>query len=207
MSLASKLRNFSEKKYVGPIESFNYVHVGLLVYYLGEQAPKSRSEIAEFLDIGEGSVRTVLKRLKEKALINITRAGVFLSRKGVKLFSEFKLIFPILTEVSYGLLSLDGFSVIVLIKSKRDKVSYGIEQRDIAIKYGAKGAMTLTYKNEHFMIPGEDENCEMLFPNKDWAKIHMALQPEEGDVIIICSAEKVQEAYLGCFAAALTLIQ
>ena len=207
MSLVTKLRNISEKKYVGPIESFDYVHVGLLVYYLGEQAPKSRSDIADFLGLGEGAIRTILKRLKEKALINITREGVLLSKKGVKLFSEFKLIFPILTEGSYGLLSLDGLNVVVLIKSKGDKVSYGIEQRDTAIKYGAKGAMTLTYENGHFMIPGEDENCEVLFPNKDWERIRVKIQPEDGDVIIICSAKKVQKAYLGCFAAALTLIQ
>ncbi|MGQ9780893.1 MAG: DUF4443 domain-containing protein [Nitrososphaeria archaeon] len=207
MSLEVRLKRIAERRYVGPSESFDHVFVGILIYYLGERAPRSRSEIAKFLGLGEGSVRTILKRLKRKSLINVTKEGVFLSDKGKELFSELKRTFPVITKGSRGLLSLDGFTVIVLAKSMDGKVSHGIEQRDMAIRYGAKGAMTLTYQNGHFEIPGESGDCEAMFPSEDWSRIRASVHPENGDVIVVCGADTIQSAYLGCFSAALTLLQ
>ena len=205
MTLRSRLQELSEKKYIGHIESFNYVYIGLLIYWLGEHAPRSRSEISNFLTLGEGSVRTMLRRLKEKDMIRVTREGVYLSDNGSSFFSALKTAFPILTEGSFGSLSLGRFSVIVRVDKGKEKVSHGIEQRDESIRYGAKGAITLIYEEGHFMIPGEGEDCEVLYPQETWEKIRMSTNPKNGDIIIICSAESIQRAYLGCFAAALTL--
>ena len=204
MTLKSRLQALSEKKYIGPLESFDYVYIGLLIYWLGENAPKSRSEISDFLGLGEGSIRTMLRRLKEKGMINITREGVRLSDSGLVFFSKLKTIFPTFKEGSFGSLSLGKFSVIVRVDKGKEKVSHGIEQRDESIRYGAKGAITLVYENGHFMIPG-GEDCEALYPQETWEKIRMSTGPKSGDIIIICSAESIQRAYLGCFAAALTL--
>jgi len=204
MTLKSRLQALSEKKYIGPLESFDYVYIGLLIYWLGENAPKSRSEISDFLGLGEGSIRTMLRRLKEKGMINITREGVRLSDSGLVFFSKLKTIFPTFKEGSFGSLSLGKFSVIVRVDKGKEKVSHGIEQRDESIRYGAKGAITLVYENGHFMIPG-GEDCEALYPQETWEKIRMSTGPKSGDIIIICGAESIQRAYLGCFAAALTL--
>ncbi len=207
MSVEARLRRIAEKRYIGPSESFDHVHVGLLIYYLGERAPKSRSQIAKFLGLGEGSVRTILKRLAGASLIKVTKEGAFLSDRGSELFKELKSVFPVITEGSRGLLSLNGSTVIVLAKSMEGKVSRGIEQRDMAIRYGAKGAMTLTYRNGHFEIPGEAGDCETLFPSGDWSRIRGSVHPEDGDVILVCGSDKIQNAYLGCFSAALTLLR
>ena len=204
MTLTSKLQELSEKKYIGPLESFDYVYIGLLIYWLGENAPKSRSKISNFLGLGEGSIRTMLRRLKEKGMINITRDGVHLSDSGLVFFSKLKTIFPTLKEGSFGSLSLSKFSVIVRINKGKEKVSHGIEQRDESIRYGATGAITLVYENGHFKIPGEREDCETFYPQETWEKIRMSTSPKNGDIIIVCSAESIQRAYLGCFAAALT---
>jgi DNA-binding Lrp family transcriptional regulator len=204
MTLTSELQEISEKKYSGPIESFDHIYIGLLIYWLGENSPKSRSEISDFLGRGEGSVRTMLRRLKEKSLINITREGVRLSENGLVFFSKLKSTFPTLKEGSFNSLSLGEYSVIVRVNKGKGSVFYGIEQRDESIKYGAKGAITLVYENAHFKIPGRGEDCEALFPQETWKRIRTSTNPDDGDVIIICGAESIQLAYLGCFAAALT---
>jgi DNA-binding Lrp family transcriptional regulator len=206
MSLASELRELFEKRYVGPRESFDYVHIGLLIYWLGEDSPKSRSEISNFLGLGEGSTRTMLRRLKEKGMICITRDGVRLSDNGFIFFSKLKIFFPAIKEGSFGALSLGKYSVIVRVNKGKERVSRGIEQRDESIRYGAKGTITLVYEDSHFMFPGVgEEGCEALHPRAIWDKIRMLTNPKNGDIIIICSAESVQSAYLGCFSAALTL--
>jgi DNA-binding Lrp family transcriptional regulator len=205
MTLRSKLQELSEKKYIGRIESFDYVYIGLLIYWLGENAPKSRAEISNFLALGEGSVRTMLRRLKEKDVVCIAREGVYLSHNGSNFFSKMKANFPILKEGSFGLLSLGRSSVIIRIDKRKERVLYGIEQRDEAIRYGAKGAITLIYEKGHFIIPGEGEDCEAFYPHETWENIRMSVNPKNGDIIIICSSESIQKAYLGCLAAALTL--
>ncbi len=180
MSLASKLRKLFEKRYVGPRESFDHVHIGLLIYWLGENSPKSRSEISDFLGLGEGSTRTMLRRLKEKDMICITKDGVRLSDNGFLFFSKLRNTFPAIEEGSFGTLSLGKYSVIVRVNKGKEKVSRGIEQRDESIRYGAKGTITLVYENSHFMFPGvEEEGCEPLHPRETWDKIRHLNQSQE----------------------------
>ncbi len=205
MSLINELKSFMIKKYAGPQEYFNHVHVALLIYCLGENAPKSRFELSQFLGLGEGSVRTVLKRLKANSIIYITKKGVYLSEKGLTFYNEFKKVFPLIIEDKIYSLAPCKYNVIVLAKKLMNKVSQGIEQRDQAIKYGANGAITLVYEKESFKFPNTKENVEQLYPSEFWSKIRSLGQPEDGDVLIICFAEDRQKAYIGCFAAALSL--
>ncbi|MEM0053328.1 MAG: DUF4443 domain-containing protein [Nitrososphaeria archaeon] len=205
MSLINELKSFTIKKYVGPPEYFDHTHVALLIYYLGEYAPKSRFELSRFLGIGEGSVRTILKRLKVNSIINVTKKGVYLSEKGLTFYKEFKKIFPLITEDNIYSLAPGKYNVIILAKKLMVKVSQGIEQRDQAIKYGATGAITLVYEKDGFKFPSTKESVEELYPSKFWSRIRSLGQPEDGDVLIICFAEDRQKAYIGCFAAALSL--
>ncbi|MEM3403887.1 MAG: DUF4443 domain-containing protein [Nitrososphaeria archaeon] len=205
MSLRKTLEDLAAKRYIGPTEAFDFIHIALLIYYLGESAPKSRSELSKFLGLGEGSIRTILKRLKSKAMIKITRDGVVLDNNGVNLYKELKNVFPTLVSGSFGCFSLDQFSAIVQIRSAKNKVIKGLEQRDEAIKYGAKAAITLVYKEKCFRFPDANEGYDICYPLETWSKILNAVTPDEGDVVIICSADSSYNALRSCIAAALTL--
>lgn len=205
MSLINELKSFTIKKYVGPQEYFNHIHVALLIYFLGEDAPKSRFELSQSLGLGEGSVRTILKRLKANSIINITKKGVYLSEKGLVFYKEFKKIFPLIIEDNIHSLAPGKYNVIALVKKMKSKVFQGIEQRDHAIKYGATGAITLVYEEGSFKFPNTKENVEQFYPSKFWSRIKSLGKPEDDDVLIICFAENRQKAYIGCFAAALSL--
>jgi len=205
MSLLSELKSLTSRKYAGPPEYFDHVHVALLIYYLGEGAPKSRLELSKLLGIGEGSIRTILKRLNESSMINVSRKGVSLSEKGTNFFKALRKTFPIIVEDIIYPLAPAKYNVAILAKDRSGKVLQGIEQRDQAIKYGAKGAVTLLYEKGRFIFPGTKEVVEELYPSMFWSKIKSLGKPEDGDVLIICFAEEQQKAFLGCFAAALTL--
>lgn len=205
MSLVNALKSFTIRKYVGPQEYFNHIHVALLIYYLGEYAPKSRFEISKFLGLGEGSVRTILKRLKDNSIISVTKKGVYLSEKGLTFYKKFKKIFFLVVEDTIYSLAPGKYNVILLAKNMREKVFQGIEQRDQAIKYGATGAITLVYEKDNFKFPNTKETVEDLYPSEFWSRIKSLGKPEDGDVLIICFAGDRQKAYIGCFAAALSL--
>jgi len=205
MSLINELKSLASRKYAGPPEYFDHVHVALLIYFLGERAPKSRLELSKFLGIGEGSIRTILRRLKESSMINVTRKGVSLSGKGMDFFKAFKKNFPLVVEDTIYSLAPAKYNVAILAKNMGDRVLQGIEQRDQAIKYGAKGAITLLYEKGNFVFPSTKEAVEALYPSEFWNRIRSLGKPEEGDVLIICFAEEPHKAYLGCLAAALTL--
>jgi len=83
---------------------------------------------------------------------------------------------------------LGKFNYAVLLKQFNFAIKSGIEQRDAAIKLGAKGARTL-FKDRGFVMPSSDETFNLLQEEPEICKLLInRLQPiEEGDVIIIGS--------------------
>jgi len=77
----------------------------------------------------------------------------------------------------------------------------GIEQRDYAIRIGALGATTLIYKNGRFIMPSTD-----YIIDDDIIQLLLSLEPEDGDVIIIGSANDRLSAELGAKNAAINTI-
>ena len=68
---------------VGNISNFGKLDV-LRAFLNINQKPISRSQLTSQLKFGEGTVRSILGILKSKNLIESTREGHFLSKKGEK---------------------------------------------------------------------------------------------------------------------------
>ncbi|MBU1854791.1 MAG: hypothetical protein KKF89_03655, partial [Nanoarchaeota archaeon] len=61
----------------------NYKEEDILRTFLYiEDKPVSRAELVEKLELGEGTIRTILSFLKEKKLLKSNRPGHYLSKKG-----------------------------------------------------------------------------------------------------------------------------
>jgi hypothetical protein len=84
----------------------------------------------------------------------------------------------------------------------------GIEQRDAAIKMGATGATTLTFKQNRFVMPGTDTNYAPLSKEPHTTTLLLEkLKPEDGDVVIIGSdMQDERRAELAAKNAALVTI-
>ncbi|MEM2527332.1 MAG: DUF4443 domain-containing protein, partial [Candidatus Bathyarchaeia archaeon] len=155
--------------------------------------------------LGEGAVRTLLRRLTEAGLVITSRSGCSLTHKGMKLWSEIERVLQGMVRIGGSELTLAPYSVAILVRGCADKVKSGIEQRDAAIVSGARGAVTIIFKNNRMIIPGVSENMERDYPSA-FRELSCLMKPREGDVIIVSSADSQRDAEYGALAAAWSLL-
>ncbi|MCK4482274.1 DUF4443 domain-containing protein, partial [Candidatus Bathyarchaeota archaeon] len=164
-----------------------------------------RSKLAEELEVGEGTIRTIISRLKDSGLITTSKLGCTLTSKGLKFWKEYKAVFKKKVKIAKNELTLADYNFAILVKNHGHKVQSGMEQRDAAIMVGARGATTIMYKEGRLVIPPVSNNVAEY--STKWAnQMVRLLQPEENDVIVIGSADSLVKAEYGALAAAWTLI-
>lgn len=168
------------------ILSFEMVHVLVTLQLIQERGHVSRHTLCKKLDLGEGTVKTLVKHLKIYDLIETDKTGTRISTKGSKLLSELLLSIPAEMSISTCSVALGKFNYAILIKQMSYVIRSGIEQRDAAIKMNALGATTLVYKDNKFMIPNTNFNA-LHREQKLHTLLVDSLKPEEGDVLIIGS--------------------
>jgi len=166
--------------------SFEMVHVLVTLQLIQERGHVSRHTLCKKLDLGEGTVKTLVKHLKIYDLIETDKTGTRISTKGSKLLSELLLSIPAEISISTCSVALGKFNYAILIKQMSYVIRSGIEQRDAAIKMNALGATTLVFKDDKFMIPNTNFNA-LHGEQKLHTLLVDSLKPEEGDVLIIGS--------------------
>lgn len=204
-SLAS-LAGLGEKHVPGPSPGFAGEHAVFIFLIIGEEEPVSRQALATKTGLGEGSVRTILRKLRREGLVTADSTGCHLTGSGKRLFGSVnsKLSSPLVLGKSP--LTVGASQTAVLVRGASSLVGNGIEQRDSTVKLGASGATTYVVKGRRFSIPGGSEDCERDFPDNIWAVLRGKLKPHSKDVIVVCGAKSQTTATLGALAAALTLV-
>ena len=175
------------------ILSFEMVHVLVTLQLIQERGHVSRHTLCKKLDLGEGTVKTLVKHLKIYNLIETDKTGTRISAKGSKLLSELLLSIPAEMSISTCSVALGKFNYAILIKQMSYVIRSGIEQRDAAIKMNALGATTLVYKDNKFIIPNTNFNA-LHREQKLHTLLVDSLKPEEGDVLIIGSDNASERA-------------
>jgi len=197
------LEKLISEKAPGPSPTFSVLHLLHAIELLSEKTI-GRDKLAENLNVGEGAVRTIIERLKNAGLITTSKMGCSLTSKGMKLWKEYASIAK-KVEIGKNELTLAKYNFAILIKNHGNKVKSGIEQRDAAVKTGAKGATTILCKKRRLIIPSASENVAKDFPEAA-NQIFKLLKPKENDAIIIGSADTSADAEYGTLAAMWTLI-
>lgn len=185
----------------GPSPRFSHFHLFKILNILSLDKKIGRKKLAEKVGIGEGSVRTILKILRHEKLVKITQNGISLSFKG-----EEKLkAYPIkMAEINANEMTIGSFDVAVHVKKSAHRIKDGLEQRDEAIKVGAKGATTIICKDKKLIIPSElDIKTEYPMIEK---RLHKLFDLNDKDVIIIGTADSREKAEDGALAAAFAII-
>ncbi len=176
---------------------FDAIHIQMALEQIAKRSRVSRKQLVEEIGVGEGSVRTILDQLKNQGLITSSRGGHALTEKG-KRFLEKSQEFA---QVAVGDLTVGKANVATVVKGAASKVRRGIEQRDEAIKAGADGASVLIFKGGKLRFP--DGFAEVGRVASD--ALVKALNPGEGDAIVIGAARDARAAEAGARAAARTL--
>ncbi len=157
------------------------------------------------LDLGEGSVKTLVKHMKMSRLIENSNAGMWFTDKGRSVFSKLQLLIPKEMAIPKCSIALGKFNHAVLVKDLAHSIKSGIEQRDVAIKSGAVGATTMIFKNNRLLMPNTREELVKNEP-KIHSMIVQQFEPEENDVIIIGSSHDKKTAEMAAKSAALHTI-
>ena len=196
----------SRGRFPGPFPLFSKHHFVKAIEVIGGEGPVGRMKLSENLRLGEGATRTLIKRLKGMGLIKVSKLGVELSPSGRKILDELRSKFVHSASVSKNPLTVGTFNVGILVKDSAHKVRYGVEQRDAAIKVGAKGATVLIFKGGRLSAPALSNDV-----GKDWPEVARQIlkvfHPSENDVIVVGSADTKVKAEDGARAAAWTLLE
>ena len=184
--MVNTLKSISSRYAPSRILSFNPAHVFKTLQLLKRDGHVSRLLLINELGLGEGSIKTLIKHLKMEKLIITTQKGTAMTEWGEKIFEEMSQYICCETQVPKSSISIAEYNHAILLRNMKFAIKQGVEQRDAAIKMGAKGATTLLFNNGKFLIPGSRFNA--LKGEKAIEKLLKDnLKPEENDIIVIGS--------------------
>jgi hypothetical protein len=188
--------------------AFKAHHAAVALIMIGRQQPLGRYELCENMSIGEGSARTLLKRLTEAEYTTADgKQGQKLTRKGLVLFNQMTDDLPLGLFLDVPRLVMYNHAYANLVRGKAHKVTDGIRLRDEAIiqgGYGKAGATTLTYKQGLLTMP--PGNFDILSQyGHEVAMVVDSVKPEDGDAVVIGSAIDANLAREVSMSAVMTL--
>lgn len=201
MKIGELLEAIKESPTISP--SFNsYDVLMVLLFFAEKKYPIGRYALREQLKLGPGVIRTLLKRLVQLNLIKpVEKKGHVLTVGGEETVKEIRKFIAEEKRLHESYLFIGGGNVYgVRLRNAADKISDGQEQRDKAIQVGAGGATTIVCKDGKLIIPSIRELKE-----KEDKMIREAFDVQEGDTIIITSADDDLTAWRGALAASLNL--
>lgn len=204
-SLTALLR-ISEKRAQGPSPTFDRAHILLAFLTIGDSATIGRQALASNSGLGEGSVRTVLKKLRDAGYAEVDASGSRLTRRGRSVYAVLRGRLSPIVSLEGSRLTVGDRQAAIGVRGGARRLKSGIEQRDSAIMVGAAGATTYAIRGAKFSIPGGSSNCEEDFPSDVWKVLREKVAPRDGDAVVLCGAQGDHKARLGALAAALTLL-
>jgi len=183
------LQGISSRYAPSRVLSFDIAHIFKALQLIETRGHTSRDVLRKELNLGEGSVKTLVKHLMMENMIETSNAGTRMSDKGKKFFAELLSSIPAECKIPKCSITLGKFNYAILLKQLSVAIKLGIEQRDAAIKLGGAGATTLIFKNGKFVIPGTNIDSLRKEPQVHRLLIK-ELSPKDGDAIIIASSDR-----------------
>jgi predicted transcriptional regulator len=199
------LEKLTAERAPGPTSTFTTFDMLKALEVIAEESFIGRGRLSEKLGIGEGATRTLLSRLTSSHLVAMSKAGCTLTPQGRKLWQQIGNLMPVKAEITKNELTFASYNIALQVKGKGNKVKKGLEQRDAAVKAGAKGAVILIQKSDRLILPTISSDIATDFPNA-YRNITQLMHLNEDDVAIISCADHTKEAEYGALAAAWTLL-
>ena len=179
----------------------------LAAFYTFCQAeqPIGRYQLGEELELGDGSIRSLVRLLRSRNLIEpLGRQGHQLSNEGRHYCRELSKVLIELVEVPASSFTVDNENIACHLRNRAQYLTDGLAQRDAAKQAGASGATTF-YQGTNLDVITMPSNHDLA--KTELERILPRLNLQLGDVIIIGSAQTRIVAQLGALAAALTLLK
>jgi predicted transcriptional regulator len=163
-----------------------------------------RYRLTKELGLGEATIRTLLRHLRNFDILTKGEKGHKLTERGEEIFNyisskvveEGKIITPF---------RLGDYEYFIHIRGSVQDIGSGVKQRDTALLAGAHGALTLQFVNNSLIFPDSKEKLSKRNPKFD--RILMGrLNLIEGDIVTIVGARDHIRARRSAYAILLSLI-
>lgn len=176
----------------------NYTKIDILRCLLRINKPISRLKLSKELDLGEGTIRSILNILKKNQFLKSNKKGHFMSHIKSKILNkkENKII---IKKIMQKKIFPEMKKVAIHVKSQKNLEKAHV-LRDIALKNGAEGAMILKYNSTKKKIEllEQDYNENFEFIEKDF-------ELSDNDLIIIACSSSLRLAEHGALAVVIHL--
>lgn len=193
-----RLVDFSK---TGPRSNYCDADVYWTLWALKDMGRTGRLELSKEVGMGEGSTRSVIKKLREAGLVTLFQTGTLISESG---FAFLKALPATPVEIDLEDVVEDDCYQAVVVKGVADKVDTGSEQRDIAIRAGGTGCITVVCSKDGLMLPPDwnpDERSTTIL-----TRVRSLDIMEENDVMIVGSANNMHDAKNAAMTVALELL-
>ncbi|MHA1238350.1 MAG: DUF4443 domain-containing protein [Candidatus Odinarchaeia archaeon] len=179
----------------------------LTLIAIDKNEPVGRYLLKSILDISEGKTRGLLKKLSEKEIIRESKQGASLTEKGRNLLNNLYKkyrIKKIIEQIKVGKLSVGKEDVIINLEDgKIDNVKL-VDIRDIAVRFGARGATIVKYTEGKFEVPTVYTDLSIVDVNLV-KKFREKFELNPGDLLIISSGDNAWQALKGALAIVIYL--
>lgn len=174
----------------------NFAKTDILRCFLRFSRNTGRKDIAREMELGEGTIRTILKILKHKKLLDSTKKGHFLSKSGAEALSQISARISMPKKVAMQNLYPDLKKMGILVRNAPNlKEVYKL--RDIAVKHGADGAIILKFDGR---LRAPESGFEQEFK-----ELEKYFDLKDNDALVIAFSGKSKDAENGALAIAVEL--
>ena len=172
----------------GPVARYTDAHIFVVLDTINERKRVSRKTLAAVTGVGEGSIKGMLKVLKDWKWIEVSHGGVVLTEFGRKNYLDFGIRFVDLCNESYA---VGTYQQGVIVSGAADKVTNGMAQRDDAVRNGAEGASVFIMREGKLILPviwNMDEK------DPEFARKVRETGMEDRDVLLLIGADSPETA-------------
>lgn len=188
----------------GPAAAYTPVHVIKALLIIESSKSVGRVMLARVLGIGEGSVRTIIKRLQQQSLISIDSiGGCALTPVGREVLGQIKK-----GMVSSCPIDLSGLGVtspsFALQVSLDASVHSVLKLRDVAIRWGAEGALVFHFSGGRIVVPSITDDLSQTSPSM-YYELMSKFRLRDGDYVLAAFAHDIASAEMSALAVFLFL--
>lgn len=189
----------------GPAPAFSPVHIVTAILVIDSAHSIGRIALSKKMKIGEGSVRTIIKKLVERDVIAVDSiGGCTLTETGTGIVDELKGL--LVKRISFNLseMGIDLPSHAIHIRSELTKMPL-TKLRDVAVKNGTDGLVVFSYLGGRITLPLMTENISKVYPALA-SCLEESFKLVEGDSVLVGFSSDSIHAEEGTLAAALAVV-
>ncbi len=173
----------------------NFMKIDLLRCLLRIEKPVSRAFLSKSLELGEGTIRSMLDILKNKGYLESNNIGHFLSEKGNIIVKKIRGNIDI-KQISKILMFPNKKIIAVKIRNPAKPINV-VALRDEAVKNGAEGTVILKYDKKLRFYDSDYK--------EDLSEMENKLKVSKNDLVIAAYADSYKLAEYGAIAAAIRI--